>query len=86
MTYIFFVKDPRNLLICFECINLMCHELRMGPFVDETFETFACYFPIDFTPVKFKFISISLNFLYLIVDSVPSLRMNPLRKQKKCLL
>lgn len=44
-------KDPRNLLICFECIRLVCQQVNLGPFVDETFEVFACYFPIDFTPV-----------------------------------
>lgn len=48
-------KDPRNLLICFECIRLICLQVKLGPFVDETFEVFACYFPIDFTPVKFIF-------------------------------
>jgi DNA repair/transcription protein MET18/MMS19 len=45
-------KDPRNLLICFECIKLLGQRLNLGPFVDETFEVFACYFPIDFNPVK----------------------------------
>ena len=44
-------KDPRNLLVCFECIQLICGALKLGPFVEETFETFACYFPIDFVPV-----------------------------------
>ena len=45
-------KDPRNLLVCFEIIRLMCQQLNLGPFVEETFEVFACYFPIDFTPVS----------------------------------
>ena len=45
-------KDPRNLLICFECIRLICSQINLGPFIDETFEVFACYFPIDFTPVS----------------------------------
>ncbi len=45
-------KDPRNLLVCFENIRLMCQQLNLGPFVEETFEVFACYFPIDFTPVS----------------------------------
>lgn len=45
-------KDPRNLLICFDCIQLMCLRLNLGPFVEETFEVFACYFPIDFSPPK----------------------------------
>lgn len=44
-------KDPRNLLVCFECIKLICEQLSLGPFVEEMFEVFACYFPIDFTPV-----------------------------------
>ena len=48
-------KDPRNLLVSFECIRSMCAQLSLGPFVEETYEVFACYFPIDFTPVKFKF-------------------------------
>ena len=46
--------DPRNLLVCFECIKQICQELHLGPFVEETFEVFACYFPIDFTPVNKK--------------------------------
>lgn len=49
-------KDPRNLLICFECIRLICQQLNLGPFVDEMFEVFGCYFPIDFTPVKKLFL------------------------------
>lgn len=52
-------KDPRNLLLCFECIHLMCVKLELGPFVDETFEVFACYFPIDFNPVT------NFNILFL---------------------
>jgi DNA repair/transcription protein MET18/MMS19 len=44
-------KDPRNLLVCFECLRLIGERLNLGPFVEETFEIFACYFPIDFTPV-----------------------------------
>ncbi len=51
-------KDPRNLVICFECIQMICHKFRLGPFVEETFEVFSCYFPIDFTPVN----SQNLNF------------------------
>lgn len=51
-----YILDPRNLMICFECLRLMCQELKLGPFVEETFEIFACYFPIDFTPVKIKLI------------------------------
>jgi DNA repair/transcription protein MET18/MMS19 len=45
-------KDPRNLILCFECICLICQHFNLGPFVEETFEVFACYFPIDFTPPK----------------------------------
>jgi DNA repair/transcription protein MET18/MMS19 len=45
-------KDPRNLLACFECLRLIGERLNLGPFVEETFEIFACYFPIDFTPVR----------------------------------
>ena len=44
-------KDPRNLYVCFECIHLICQRLNLGPFIEEIFEVFACYFPIDFTPV-----------------------------------
>lgn len=45
-------KDPRNLLVCFECLRVICQNLQLGPFVEETFEVFSCYFPIDFTPVN----------------------------------
>jgi DNA repair/transcription protein MET18/MMS19 len=44
-------KDPRNLLVSFEILRSMCQQLSLGPFVEETFDVFACYFPIDFTPV-----------------------------------
>lgn len=46
-------KDPRCLLVCFECIHLIGQLLNLGPFVDELFEVFGCYFPIDFTPVSY---------------------------------
>lgn len=52
-------KDPRNLLICFECIRLICSQMNLGPFVDETFEVFACYFPIDFTPVSMRLVHLT---------------------------
>jgi DNA repair/transcription protein MET18/MMS19 len=45
-------KDPRNLLVSFESLRLMCQQLNLGPFVEETFDVFACYFPIDFNPVR----------------------------------
>jgi DNA repair/transcription protein MET18/MMS19 len=44
-------KDPRNLVMCFECIQLICKRLTFTPFVDDLFEIFSCYFPIDFNPV-----------------------------------
>jgi DNA repair/transcription protein MET18/MMS19 len=45
-------KDPRNLLVSFESLRSMCQQLSLGPFVEETFDVFACYFPIDFSPVN----------------------------------
>ncbi len=44
-------KDPRNLVLCFKCIPFICKNLTIKPFVEELFEVFSCYFPIDFTPV-----------------------------------
>ena len=55
-------KDPRNLYVCFECINLICQKLNLGPFIEETFEIFACYFPIDFTPVCLLYILLIFEF------------------------
>jgi DNA repair/transcription protein MET18/MMS19 len=59
-------KDPRNLVVCFECIQLLCQKFRLGPFVEETFEIFSCYFPIDFTPVTFSLLILIYIFHYFI--------------------
>lgn len=57
-------KDPRNLLVSFECVRLIGEQLDLGPFCDEMFEVFACYFPIDFTPV----IRNSIICVYLVIN------------------
>jgi DNA repair/transcription protein MET18/MMS19 len=41
-------KDPRNLVICFRIIVSIAKNLDLGNFVDDMFEVFSCYFPIDF--------------------------------------
>ncbi|XP_064601049.1 MMS19 nucleotide excision repair protein homolog [Liolophura sinensis] len=43
-------KDPRNLVIAFQCVETICHNLSLGVFVEEMFEVFSCYFPVDFSP------------------------------------
>ncbi|BFZ01711.1 hypothetical protein BsWGS_04750 [Bradybaena similaris] len=43
-------KDPRNLIICFNCAHFICSNMHLGPFAEEMFEVLGCYFPIDFTP------------------------------------
>ncbi|RUS82896.1 hypothetical protein EGW08_009361 [Elysia chlorotica] len=43
-------KDPRNLLICFNCAHFICSNFSLGPFAEEMFEILGCYFPVDFVP------------------------------------
>ena len=58
--------DPRNLVLCFKIIPLICKHLRITPFVEELFEVFSCYFPIDFTPVSwFKMLKSVNHFLFI---------------------
>ena len=45
-------RDPRNLLIIFSCIPVIANFIKIEPFVEEFFEVFSCYFPIDFTVVS----------------------------------
>ena len=45
-------KDPRNLILCFKAIPLICKYFTFKPFVEELFEVFSFYYPIDFTPVR----------------------------------
>ena len=45
-------KDPRNLLICFDTIRVLAQNFSVGVFAEEMFEVVACYFPIDFSPVR----------------------------------
>lgn len=47
--------------MCFDCIRLICHNLNLGPFVEEMFEVFACYFPIDFNPVTLNLTVTEIN-------------------------
>ncbi|XP_005103739.1 MMS19 nucleotide excision repair protein homolog [Aplysia californica] len=43
-------KDPRNLMIAFNCAQFISSRLHLGAFTEEMFEVLGCYFPIDFTP------------------------------------
>uniref|UniRef100_A0A0B7AL83 MMS19 nucleotide excision repair protein n=1 Tax=Arion vulgaris TaxID=1028688 RepID=A0A0B7AL83_9EUPU len=43
-------KDPRNLIICFNCAQFICSNMNLGLFAEEMFEVLGCYFPIDFFP------------------------------------
>jgi len=45
-------KDPRNLILCFKVIPFICKYFTFNPFIEELFEVFSCYYPIDFTPVR----------------------------------
>lgn len=64
-------RDPRDLIICFQCIQLIVKHLEFGkrgktffsskicvldPFKEELFEVVACYFPLEQKSVgKFSF-------------------------------
>ncbi len=43
-------RDPRNLLFLFEFMPKFISEYPLKHFVEEMFEVFSCYFPIDFHP------------------------------------
>ena len=45
-------RDPRNLTILFSLFPLVAKYFQLEPFVEDFFEVFSCYFPIDFTPVS----------------------------------
>jgi DNA repair/transcription protein MET18/MMS19 len=43
-------RDPRNLLFLFEFMPKFISSYPLKHFVEEMFEVFSCYFPIDFHP------------------------------------
>ncbi|KAF8386803.1 mms-19, partial [Pristionchus pacificus] len=43
-------RDPRCLSIAFRLFVLISKEWSLGPFIEEMFETIACYYPIQFKP------------------------------------
>lgn len=45
-------KDPRNLLIIFKCIPTILSHFPLGQLDEDFFEVLACYFPVDFNPVR----------------------------------
>jgi hypothetical protein len=49
----FVEKDPRNLVILFNSIPIILSNFPLGPFVEDFFEVLSCYFPIDFSPVRY---------------------------------
>ena len=61
-------RDPRNLVLCFQCLQYMTKYLDIGnrtlcdhsmlnlrsvePYKEELFEVVACYFPMEYKPVS----------------------------------
>lgn len=45
-------RDPRNLLYIFQFMPKFLNTYNLGHLSDDMFETFACYFPVDFHPTK----------------------------------
>jgi len=48
-------KDPRNLLVCLQCLELMVTKFsatKLDVLSEEIFQGVACYYPISFTPPK----------------------------------
>ncbi|XP_028391038.1 MMS19 nucleotide excision repair protein homolog [Dendronephthya gigantea] len=43
-------KDPRNLLLCFNLVQVIVKNFPITLFAEDLFEVTSCYFPIDFTP------------------------------------
>lgn len=45
-------RDPRNLLFIFQFMPQFIQDYSLFHLTEETFEVFAVYFPVDFTPVQ----------------------------------
>jgi len=45
-------KDPRNLMIIFQCTSFILEAFNVDHLREDVFESLAVYFPIDFTPPK----------------------------------
>ncbi|CAF3654754.1 unnamed protein product [Rotaria sordida] len=43
-------RDPRNLVLCFQCLQYMTKYLDIEPYKEELFEIVACYFPMEYKP------------------------------------
>ncbi|UJR33379.1 hypothetical protein I4U23_020827 [Adineta vaga] len=43
-------RDPRNLVLCFQCLQYMTTYLDIEPYKEELFEVVACYFPMEYKP------------------------------------
>ncbi|CAF3886142.1 unnamed protein product, partial [Rotaria sp. Silwood2] len=43
-------RDPRNLVLCFQCVQYMTKYLDIEPYKEELFEVVACYFPMEYKP------------------------------------
>ncbi|CAM4866542.1 unnamed protein product [Rotaria socialis] len=43
-------RDPRNLVLCFQCLQCMTKHLEIEPYKEELFEVVACYFPMEYKP------------------------------------
>lgn len=46
-------RDPRNLILLFGLIPDFLEKFKLGHLTEEMFEVVACYFPVDFNPVRF---------------------------------
>ncbi|XP_062506699.1 MMS19 nucleotide excision repair protein homolog [Corticium candelabrum] len=43
-------RDPRNLVLAFQCVRAIAQKLPFEMFAEDLFEVVACYFPVEFTP------------------------------------
>lgn len=43
-------RDPRNLVLCFQCLQYITKYLDIEPYKEELFEVVACYFPMEYKP------------------------------------
>lgn len=65
-------RDPRNLLFLFKIMKKYLKIIPLGHLVEDMFDVFACYFPVDFKTPSNNAVGTNI-FLLFIVDKNKSM-------------